>query len=164
MLQDNFQVLAPPGGGGLYLEGRFYGSFLRYEFGGVYIWRGLYMDEPIFGILRYATTISDLITFRGRNGLAKWCGRSRCRFKLKLTWDQALFSFLFLNKIPAGKPKRKESLIQTFHETSSAQLFPNQPIKISSGDSFFSMQIFHTWEKCSLAHLKNSFVSFNFFN
>ena len=124
MLQDNFQVLAPPGGGGAYIwRGDFTEGFLRYEFGGVYIWRGLYMDELIFGILRYATTISDLITFRGRNGLAKWCGRSRCRFKLKLTWDQALFSFLFLNKIPAGKPKRKESLIQTFHETSSAQLF-----------------------------------------
>ena len=66
-----FPSTSPPRGGGLYLEGRFYGSFLRYEFGGVYIWRGLYMDEPIFGILRYATTISDLITFRGRNGLAK---------------------------------------------------------------------------------------------
>ena len=62
----------PPGRGGPYIwRGDFTEGFLRYEFGGVYIWRGLYMDELIFGILRYATTISDLITFRGRNGLAK---------------------------------------------------------------------------------------------
>ena len=63
---------SPPGGGGAYIwRGDFTEGFLRYEFGGVYIWRGLYMDELIFGILRYATTISDLITFRGRDGLAK---------------------------------------------------------------------------------------------
>ena len=67
-----FPSTSPPGGGGgVYLEGRFYGRFFRYAVGGGYIWRGLYMDEPIFGILQYATTISDLITFRGRNGLAK---------------------------------------------------------------------------------------------
>ena len=40
-----------------------------------------------------------------------------------LTWDQALFSFRFENDIPAGKAKRKESLIQTFYQTSSAQFF-----------------------------------------
>ena len=34
------------GGGGLYLEGRFNGGFLRDEFG------GLYMEGLIFGILR----------------------------------------------------------------------------------------------------------------
>ena len=28
-------------------------GFLRYEFGGAYIWRGLYMEGLIFGILRY---------------------------------------------------------------------------------------------------------------
>ena len=27
--------------------------FLRYEFGGAYIWRGLYLEELVFGILRY---------------------------------------------------------------------------------------------------------------
>ena len=34
-------------------------GFLRYEFGlgaGAYIWRGLYMDRLIFGILRYFCT------------------------------------------------------------------------------------------------------------
>ena len=28
-------------------------GFLRYEFGGAYIWRGLYTEGLIFGILRY---------------------------------------------------------------------------------------------------------------
>ena len=32
-------------------EGNFH--FLRYEFGGAYIWRGLYMVGHIFGILQY---------------------------------------------------------------------------------------------------------------
>ena len=27
-------------------------GFLRYEFGGAYIWRGFYLEGPIFGILR----------------------------------------------------------------------------------------------------------------
>ena len=42
---------------------------------------------------------------------------------LYVTWDQALFSFRFENYIPAGKAKRKESLIQTFYETSAAHFF-----------------------------------------
>ena len=45
------------------------------------------------------------------------------RFLLRVTWDQALFSFRFENYIPAGKAKRKESLIQTFYETSAAHVF-----------------------------------------
>ena len=40
-----------------------------------------------------------------------------------LTWDQAPFSFRFVNNIPAGMAKRKESLIQTFYETSAAHFF-----------------------------------------
>ena len=40
-----------------------------------------------------------------------------------LTWDQALFSFRLENYILEGKAKRKESLIQTFYETSATQLF-----------------------------------------
>ena len=63
-------------------------------------------------------------------------------FKLKLTWDQALFSFLFVNNIPAGKAKWKESLIQTFWETSAAHFLidwhlPNEPTKITSAACFF---------------------------
>ena len=46
---------SPPreGGGGLYLEGRFNGGFLALRAFGAYIWRGLYMEGLIFGILRY---------------------------------------------------------------------------------------------------------------
>ena len=40
-----------------------------------------------------------------------------------ITRDQALFSFGFENYIPAGKAKRKESLIQTFNEMSAAHFF-----------------------------------------
>ena len=85
------------------------------------------------------------------------------KFVSILTWDQAQFSFRFVKNMPPGKAKRKESLIQTFYETSAAHFFLidwhllNQPIKITSVACFFSMQIFHTWEKCRLADLKNSF-------
>ena len=44
---------SPPGGGGLYLEGRFNGGFSALRFWGAYIWRGLYMEGLIFAILRY---------------------------------------------------------------------------------------------------------------
>ena len=40
-----------------------------------------------------------------------------------VTWYQAQFSFSFLNNIPAGKAKQKESLIETFYETSAAHYF-----------------------------------------
>ena len=39
----------PPGG--LYLEGRFNGGFFALPVWGPYIWRGLYMEGLIFGIL-----------------------------------------------------------------------------------------------------------------
>ena len=39
--------------GGLYLEGRFNGGFFALEVWGAYIWRGLYMEGLIFGILWY---------------------------------------------------------------------------------------------------------------
>ena len=42
---------SPPGG--LYSEGRFNGGFFALRFWGAYIWRGLYMEGLIFGILRY---------------------------------------------------------------------------------------------------------------
>ena len=38
--------------GGLYLEGRFNGGFFALPVWGAYIWRGLYMEGLIFGILR----------------------------------------------------------------------------------------------------------------
>ena len=45
----------PPGG--LYLEGRFNGGFFALPVWGAYIWRGLYMEGLIFGILRYIKKI-----------------------------------------------------------------------------------------------------------
>ena len=79
-----------------------------------------------------------------------------------LTWGQAQFSFRFVTNIPAGKAKRKESLIQTFYEMSAAHFFDwlmfaesaNQKL-IATVACFFSMQIFHTWKNCRLADLKN---------
>ena len=49
-LRAIFQVQTP---GGLYLEGRFNGGFFALPVWGAYIWRGLYMEGLIFGILRY---------------------------------------------------------------------------------------------------------------
>ena len=49
-LRAIFQVQAP---GGLYLEGRLNGGFCALPDWGAYIWRGLYMERLIFGILRY---------------------------------------------------------------------------------------------------------------
>ena len=77
-----------------------------------------------------------------------------------LTWDQAQFSFRFVNNIPAGKAKRKESLIQTFYEMSAAHFFDWLMFAESANQNcycclFFSMQIFHTWKNCRLADLKN---------
>ena len=54
-----------------------------------------------------------------------------------LTWDQALFSFRFENYIPAGKAKRKESLIQTFYQTSSAQFFDWLTFTESTSQNYF---------------------------
>ena len=51
VFEGNFQVQAPRGA---YIwRGDLTEGFLRYEFGGAYIWRGLYMEEIIFGSLRY---------------------------------------------------------------------------------------------------------------
>ena len=45
-----FVKYKPPGA---YLEGRFNGGFFALLDWGAYIWRGLYMEGLIFGILRY---------------------------------------------------------------------------------------------------------------
>ena len=47
----NFSSTSPPGG--LYSEGRFNGGFFVSPVRGAYIWRGLYLEGLIFGILRY---------------------------------------------------------------------------------------------------------------
>ena len=50
VFEGNFQVKAL---GGLYLKGRFNGGFFALRVWRAYIWRGLYMEGLIFGILRY---------------------------------------------------------------------------------------------------------------
>ena len=50
VFEGNFQVQAP---GGLYLEGRFKEGFFVLRVWETYIWRGLYMEGLIFGILQY---------------------------------------------------------------------------------------------------------------
>ena len=60
-----FPSTSPPGGGGgggwAYIwRGDLTEGFLRYEFGGLPIWRGLYMEGLIFGILRYFTQFNNI--------------------------------------------------------------------------------------------------------
>ena len=43
----------PPGG--FYVEGRFNGGFIALRVWRAYIWRGLYTEGLIFGILRYVS-------------------------------------------------------------------------------------------------------------
>ena len=44
VFEGYFPITSPGGGGGLYLEGRFNGGFLRYRFGGAYTWGGLFSE------------------------------------------------------------------------------------------------------------------------
>ena len=50
VFEGNFPSTSPRGG--LYLEGRFNGGFFALPVWGAYIWRGLYIEGLIFGILR----------------------------------------------------------------------------------------------------------------
>ena len=51
VFEGNFPSTSPRGG--LYLKGRFNGGFFASPVWGAYIWRSLYMEGLIFGILRY---------------------------------------------------------------------------------------------------------------
>ena len=52
VFEGNFPSTSPQGA---YIwRGDLTEGFLRYRIGGVYIWRGLYMEALIFGILRYS--------------------------------------------------------------------------------------------------------------
>ena len=55
VFEGNFQVQAPQGA--YHLEGRFNGGFFALRVWGAYIWRGLYKEGLIFGILRYITSL-----------------------------------------------------------------------------------------------------------
>ena len=50
VFEGNFPSTSPRGG--LYLEERFNGGFFALPVWGAYIWRGLYIEGLIFGILR----------------------------------------------------------------------------------------------------------------
>ena len=49
VFEGNFPSTSPPGGGGLYLEGRFHGGFFALPVRRAYIWRGLYMEGLEYG-------------------------------------------------------------------------------------------------------------------
>ena len=51
VFEDNFPGTSPCGG--LHLEGRFNGGFFALRVWVAYIWRGVYMEGFISGILRY---------------------------------------------------------------------------------------------------------------
>ena len=59
-----------------------------------------------------------------------------------LTWDEAQYSFRFVNNIPEGKAKRKESLIQTFYETSAAHFFDWLTFAESASQNYFRCFLF----------------------
>ena len=50
VFEGNFQVQSPRS---LYLEGEFNRGFFALRVWGAYIWRGLYMEGLIFGVLQY---------------------------------------------------------------------------------------------------------------
>ena len=52
VFEGTFPSTSPGVGGGLYLKGRFNGGFFTLRVWGAYIWRDLYMEGLIFGILR----------------------------------------------------------------------------------------------------------------
>ena len=76
----------------------------------------------------------------------KTVGREKgraCSISLNtLTWDQAQFSFRFLDNIPAGKAKRKQSLIQTFYEKSAAHFFDWLTFAESANQNYFRCLFF----------------------
>ena len=86
-LEGKFQVQAPRGA---YIRrGDLTEGFLRYDFGGADIWRGLYMEGLIFGILRYVYVGSTIS--RGGDGSEEIRGRLTMAknklSKLKFLWN-----------------------------------------------------------------------------
>ena len=61
VFEGNFPSTSP-GGGGLYLKGQFNGGFFTLPVWGAYIWRGLYMEGLIFGILRYVSEVQKKLS------------------------------------------------------------------------------------------------------
>ena len=72
------------------------------------------------------------------------------------------FPFRFVITFRRARRNEKQSLILPRNVCLPPTLLidwhlPNQPTKITSVVCFSSIQIFHAWEKCRLADLKNSF-------
>ena len=59
-----------------------------------------------------------------------------------VNWDQAQFSFRFVNNILADKAKRKESLIQTFYKTSTVHFFDWLTFAESGNQNYFHCKLF----------------------
>ena len=75
-LRAIFQVQAPVG---LYLEGWFNGGFFALPVCRAYIWRGLFMEGLIFGILRYNKILkSDWLSTILISALIGQCKRTVC--------------------------------------------------------------------------------------
>ena len=60
VFEGNFPSTSPRG---FYLEGRFYGGFFVLPVWGAYIWRGLYMEGLILGILRCVNAKLPISTY-----------------------------------------------------------------------------------------------------
>ena len=67
VFEGNFQVQAPQGA--YHLEGRFNGGFFALRVWGAYIWRDLYMEGLILGILRYVKKTPKLLGLLSPQGL-----------------------------------------------------------------------------------------------
>ena len=90
----------PPrgGGGSLYLEGRFNGRFFALRVWGAYIWRGLYMEGLIFGILLYlchAIVVSIAVLLCSASRLLPFILRSSYHYILLIS----TFSSYYLTKL-----------------------------------------------------------------
>ena len=57
VFEGNFQSTSPRGA--YILEGRFNGGYFALPVWGAYIWRGLYIEGLIFGILRYFYALTE---------------------------------------------------------------------------------------------------------
>ena len=86
VFEGKFQVQAPRGA---YIRrGDLTEGFLRYDFKGAYIWRGLYMEGRIFGILRYLGYMRFEILYL-QNGIS--CLLANDLGRIESTLDRLLF-------------------------------------------------------------------------
>ena len=99
--------------------------------------------EPVKVKFCFLRTLLRWLT-AAKNAIVSWLLNFRIRMFVKsaVTWDQALYSFRFENYIPAGMAKQKESLIQTFYETSAAHFFDWLTFAESANQNYFRCLFF----------------------